>query len=123
MRHLCDDAWNERYAEQVQLMGYTVVGQSLDNGIAGYNLSIALCGGVSAVGCRDVCCERLPYLWQFLHQSCGNLLGSLPSFRGIPGLTVVFFSEAQSGQYLLGKQFVELLHVDAYLVFYCTEIY
>ena len=54
MRHLSKDSRNERHAQLVQLMGYAVVDESLDYGVATDDFAVVLCRRVAVVGSLHV---------------------------------------------------------------------
>ena len=67
--HLGDDAWNERHPQRQQLVGDAVVGDGLDDRIAGDDFSLGLCGGVSQIGRLDIGSQGLSQDRQFLDES------------------------------------------------------
>ena len=112
------------HTELVKLVGEAVVGECLDDGVAGNDLAVVVDSRVSVVGCFDVGCQRVANLRQLVEGVGGKV--SCPFLQLCALLTAAGFvgiAEAQTGQNLVGKTMVQPFEIHADVIADGTEMY
>lgn len=116
MGHLGNDSWNQGHAELYQFVGYAVVGEGLDDGIARDDLAEVLSGGVAVVGCLHVGSQDATDLGEPRNKLGGYDGRCAVAFREVVADVTLATAEAESGHDLVGEQLAEPLHVDTYMI-------
>ena len=109
MGHLGDDARDEGYAQEVQLMGYAVVADGAYGRVAADDLAIGSGGRGALLGGHHIGGKDTAQVGQALDEPSGK-------GGGIGGGRRALLGKAEPGLYLLGELMVEALYVDAGVV-------
>ena len=130
--HLCHHARNQRHTHRKQLVSDTEDRQRLDDRVASQYLRHARRSGITIVGGHHVGGEDAAHSRQAADEFCRHLLGLLlESFQVFEDAAVsgrlllsvlVAVGETHSGQYLLGEQLLQPLHVDTNLIFDSLDV-
>ena len=105
-------------------MGYAVVDQCLDDGIAGDDLPVVLCCGITIIGCYHIRSQDFPDLGVSANQLQGQSFGIHPAgCTFLIALRGVAIGKTESCLNLISQEFVESFNVHSDMVSDGVDIY